>query len=384
VTHVAGVLNNLERFAAAPVFVTTDRVPTVRDGIETHVVVPGPDFCGYEEIPAIHFSGPLERAALALLAGRAVSFVYQRYALYNMAGAELALRLRAPFVLEYNGSEVWIARNWGRPLVYERLARRIENAVLAAAHLVVVVSRPIRDELVERGVPEARILVNPNGVDAERYSPGIDGSAVRRRLGLEGRRVLGFIGTFGRWHGAEVLADAFGLLMKRRPEWRESVRLLMVGDGLTRPETERRLLAQGVLDQVVLAGSVPQQEGAAHLAACDVLVSPHAPNADGSTFFGSPTKVFEYMAMGRGIAASNLGQIGEVLRHEETALLTTPGDAQSLAAACERLLDDAPLARRLGAAARRDVVARHTWTEHTRRMVEALAETLRAAPWAAS
>jgi glycosyltransferase involved in cell wall biosynthesis len=384
VAHVAGVLNNLGRFAAAPVFVTTDRVPTVSEGIETHLVLPGPDFCGYEEMPAIHFSKPLEHAALAAIAGRAVSFVYQRYALYNMAGAELALRLRAPFVLEYNGSEVWIARNWGRPLTYERLARTIEDALLAAAHLVVVVSRPIRDELVARGIPEARILVNPNGVDAERYSPEVDGSQVRRRHGLEGRRVLGFIGTFGRWHGAEVLADAFGRLLQRRPEWRDDVRLLIVGDGVTRPETERRLRGHGVLDQVVLTGSVPQHEGPAHLAACDVLVSPHAPNADGSTFFGSPTKVFEYMAMGRGIAASNLGQIGEVLRHEETALLTTPGDAQSLAAACERLLEDESLARRLGEAARRDVVARYTWTVHTRRIVEALAEALHTAPRAAS
>jgi glycosyltransferase involved in cell wall biosynthesis len=377
VAHVAGVLNNLERFAAPPIFVTTDSVPTVQERIETHLIVPGPDFCGYEEIPAIYFSGPLVEAALAALAGRTVSFVYQRYALYNTAGAALAPRLRAPFVLEYNGSEVWIARNWGRPLVYEGLARRIEDAVLAAAHLVVVVSRPIRDELVARGIPEARILVNPNGVDAERYAPTVDGSEVRRRLGLERRRVLGFIGTFGRWHGAEVLADAFGLLLERRPEWRDDVRLLMVGDGLTRAETERRLRAHGVFDRAVLTGSVPQQEGPAHLAACDVLVAPHAPNADGSTFFGSPTKVFEYMAMGRGIAASNLGQIGEVLRDEETALLTKPGDARSLAAACERLLDDAPLARRLGEAARRDVVLRHTWTEHTRRIVEALSSALR-------
>jgi glycosyltransferase involved in cell wall biosynthesis len=371
--HIAGVLNNLDRFAGPPVFVTTDLVPTVRPDIETHVVLPGPDFCGFEEIPAVHFSRPLARGARAALGGRRASFVYQRYALYNLSGLELAARLGVPFVLEYNGSEVWIGRNWGRPLRYERLASGIETMLLKAAHLVVVVSRPIRDELVGRGVPEERILVNPNGVDPERYSPAVDGAAVRRRYGLEGLRVVGFIGTFGRWHGAEVLAEAIVRLMARRPEWRRAVRLLLIGDGLTRPEVERHLLDHGLGDLAVLTGSVPQEDGPAHLAACDVLVSPHVRNADGTPFFGSPTKVFEYMAMGKGLVASNLDQIGEVLRHGETALLVEPGDAEALAAGIERLLADEPLARRLGEAARRAVLASHTWTEHTRRIVEALA-----------
>ena len=321
----------------------------------------------------MHFSRPLAGEALAALAGRPVSFVYQRYALYNLSGLELAARLGAPFVLEYNGSEVWIGRNWGRALQYERLASRIETELLKAAHLVVVVSRPIRDELVRRGVPEERILVNPNGVDPERYSPTVDGAAVRRQYGLESLRVVGFIGTFGRWHGAEVLADAFGRLMARRPEWRPTVRLLMIGDGLTRPAVERCLLDRQVRELVVLTGPVPQAAGPSYLAACDVLVSPHVRNADGTPFFGSPTKVFEYMAMGKGVVASNLDQIGEVLRHGETALLVEPGDADALAESIERLLADEPLSRRLGEAARRTVLASHTWTEHTRRIVEALA-----------
>ncbi len=370
--HIAGVLNNLERFGAKPVFVTSDRIPTVQPDIETHVVVPGSDFCGFEEIPAIHFSAQLVREAERALGGRRVSFVYQRYGLYNLAGLELALRCGVPFVLEYNGSEVWIGRHWGRGLRHERLAAHIEMALLRAADLVVVVSRPIHDELLRRGVQPERILVNPNGVDPERYSPTVDGSAVRRRHGLEGRRVLGFIGSFGRWHGTEVLADAYGRLLAERPAWRESVRLLMIGDGLTRPELEARLARHGVRDRAVLTGVVPQEEGPAHLAACDVLVSPHVRNPDGTPFFGSPTKVFEYMAMGRGIVASRLDQIGEILKHEETALLVEPGDVAALAAGMERLLADEPLARRLGEAARRDVVAHHTWAEHTRRIVEAL------------
>jgi glycosyltransferase involved in cell wall biosynthesis len=78
--------------------------------------------------------------------------------------------------------------------------------------------------------------------------------------------------------------------------------------------------------------------------------------------------------MGRGIVASRLDQIGEVLRHEETALLVEPGDVAALATGLARLLSDEALAKRLGAAARRDALARHTWHVHTRRIVEALRE----------
>ena len=91
---------------------------------------------------------------------------------------------------------------------------------------------------------------------------------------------------------------------------------------------------------------------------------------DGSEFFGSPTKLFEYMAMGKAIVASRLGQIGEVLDDEETALLIEPGDARQLADAILRLRDSPELRRRLGAAARRAAVEKHTWKQNAQRVID--------------
>jgi glycosyltransferase involved in cell wall biosynthesis len=379
VGHVAGVVNNLGAFAAPPVFVTSAPIPTVRPDIETHVVPPGPEFCGFEEVPPLHYNERVERRTLEVLGGRSPSFVYHRNAVYSFAGLALARRLGVPFVLEFNGSEVWVGRHWGRPLRFADTARQVESAVQRAADLVVVVSRPIRDELVAQGITPGTILVNPNGVDPERYSPAVDGASVRRRHCLEGRRVVGFIGSFGRWHGAEVLAEAFGRLLARRPEWRDSTRLFMIGDGATMPLVRECLARHGVGELAVLPGTVPQDEGPEHLAACDVLASPHVRNPDGTPFFGSPTKLFEYMAMGRGIVASDVDQIGEMLRHGETAWLVEPGDADALAAGLERLLSDPDLAGRLGEAARREAVTRHTWRDHTRRIVESLQRRCRQA-----
>lgn len=377
VGHVAGLVNQLGRFTSPPIFVTTDRIPTVDKAVETHVLRPIGRFRDFRELPSIEFNLGLDQRVVNLLGSRSPAFVYQRYSLNNYTGVKLARRCNVPFVLEYNGSEIWVARNWGNALKYEELSARIQSLNLAAADLVVVVSKAIREELVGQGVDSAKILVNPNGVDPDRYTPAVDGTAVRRRYGLEGKTVLGFIGTFGRWHGAEVLAEAFRQLLKVQPECRASVRLLMIGDGVMMPEVKRRLANSEAEAATIFTGLVPQEQGPEHLAACDILVSPHVPNPDGTPFFGSPTKLFEYMAMGKGIVASDLDQIGEVLSHELTAVLVRPADVKSLCEGMIVLIEDKERRARLGMAARQEVAARYSWDAHTARIMDKLAQLCR-------
>src|SRR4029079_18728725 len=130
------------------------------------------------------------------------------------------------------------------------------------------------------------------------------------------------------------------------------VRFLLVGSGSLHVEVEKRLEAEVAVRRVIFTGAVGHKRVPGLLDACDILVAPHVPLADGSEFFGSPTKIFEYMAMGKGIVASRLGQIGEVLVDGETALLVEPGDVEELKAAILKLVEDAELRRRLGTNAR--------------------------------
>jgi glycosyltransferase involved in cell wall biosynthesis len=149
---------------------------------------------------------------------------------------------------------------------------------------------------------------------------------------------------------------------------------LFVGDGSGMPRVREILADERMEDRATFTGLVPHDVAPSYLAACDILASPHVGNPDGTPFFGSPTKLFEYMAMGKGIVASDLDQIGEVLTHRRTAWMVKPGDPEDLAEGIVRLGKDATLRRALGDAARAEAVARYTWTAHVERILRKMIE----------
>src|SRR6266849_2122773 len=288
-----------------------------------------------------------------------IDLIYQRYGRFTWAGVESSLRTGAPLFLEYNGSEVWIGKHWDMSGMIP-LLERFERLNLDAAARIFVVSEVERRNLLRNGIADEKIVVNPNGVDTEKFRPDIGGAVVRRELGVSEDEVLaGFVGTFGPWHGVLTLAEAIALLPDDC-----GVRFLLVGAGRLRDEVERMVRSAGKAERVIFAGHVEHERVPALLDACDILLSPHVPLEDGSEFFGSPTKLFEYMSMGKGIIASRLGQIGEVLADEETALLVEPGNASQLADAILRLSRSRELRESLGAAARARAVSRHTWKQN--------------------
>jgi len=294
-----------------------------------------------------------------------VDLIYQRYGRFTWAGVENSLRTGAPLFLEYNGSEVWIGKHWDMSGMIP-LLERFERLNLDAAARIFVVSEVERRNLLRNGIADEKIVVNPNGVDTEKFRPDIGGAVVRRELGVsEDEALAGFVGTFGPWHGVLTLAEAIALLPDDC-----GVRFLLVGAGRLRDEVERMVRSAGKAERVIFAGHVEHERVPALLDACDILLSPHVPLEDGSEFFGSPTKLFEYMSMGKGIIASRLGQIGDVLANEETALLVEPGDAGQLADAILCLGRSRELRESLGAAARRVAGERHTWKHNAAHVLD--------------
>lgn len=374
VAHTSGVVNGLRDNGVDLSVVSTDRLFGVAEDEGFSLLAPRYDGRAVIKGAAeLAYNDEIITAIDSDVASGRYDFVYQRSSYMNYAGAAMSVRHGLPFVCEFNGPLRWVGENWDREFdLLGSLSERIETLMLNAADIVVVVSDVVRDLAVERGVAPERVLVNPNGVDTDVYRPDIDASELRASFGLKDKVVLGFIGTFGEWHGADKLAEAYVRLRTERPDLAGRVHLLMVGNGPTRARAQAIVEKAGAGQAATFTGLVPQAEGPRYLAASDILVSPHVQNPDGSRFFGSPTKLFEYMSMGRGIVASDLDQIGEVLAHEKTALMVKPGQVRELAIGMARLIDDAPLRDRLGRAARAAALERHTWRAHTARIMAAL------------
>ncbi len=366
-SHIAGMAGAAVDLGHRVRFVANDRLPGI-DHVRMPVDVVGPSarFGSIRELFEIWNSLRFTVGAWHHARRAPVDLIYQRYNRFNWTGVALSALLGRPLCLEFNGSEVWVARNWD-PVGQRRLLAAVERLNLRAANRIAVVSEVLAEELEREGVPRSRVVVNPNGADPDRFRPGVGGARVRLELGLDGRMVAGFVGTFGPWHGVEVLAEAIARLPRDR-----DVAFLLVGDGDLRPAVERRLDEAGARDRAILTGRVAHDDVPAYLDACDVLLSPHVEMPDGSAFFGSPTKLFEYMAMAKPIVASRLGQIGDVIEDGLSGLLVPPGDVDALVAALTRLADDAAFRGRLGQGARDAVLASYTWRRNAERVVDAL------------
>jgi glycosyltransferase involved in cell wall biosynthesis len=315
------------------------------------------------EAPALGYNFEFAKGVRKHLdSGAPPQFFYQRHFRFSIAGALLSTRLKVPLILEYNGSEAWIAVHWD-PNPLRSWIRLCEEVTLRCAARIIVVSEALRAELLERGVRADRIRVNPNAVDANYFCPGRGRETGRRQLAVEPDEVLiGFVGSFSLWHGIEILQQAIIRLLSTSLPCR--LRFILMGDGLLHGEMRSALAAYESTGEVIFTGPLPREKVAEYLDASDILVSPHIPMPDGSRFFGSPTKLFEYMAMGKGIVASRLEQLAEVLEHDRTAWLITPGNVDELADAILRLALDRTKREALGSAARRAVMERHSWSHN--------------------
>ena len=365
-SHIKGVVKALEALGVQVEVISNDLIAGFDHAEDRFTVIPPESVGGTRAQFDIHNNLVFTRGAVPLVERAQPDFIYQRYARFSWAGVAAAIRTQRPLFLEYNGSEVWVGRHWDRVGRLD-LLERYERLNLDAAARIFVVSDVERRNLEARGVLAEKIVVNPNGVDVERFQPGVGGREARRELGLKDDDVVaGFVGTFGPWHGVEKLAEAIKSIPADVP-----VRFLLVGSGSLHTEVEKKLETEVGVGRVIFTGAVAHERVPAVLDACDILVAPHVPLADGSEFFGSPTKVFEYMAVGKAIVASRLGQIGDVLADRETALLVEPGNVSALTARIVELVESEELRAQLGAKAREVAVENYTWKHNAQRVLEA-------------
>ena len=251
---------------------------------------------------------------------------------------------KKPYVLTFSADPILEAEYVGAPLrgLHKQVAARQAAFTYREADQILCVSKPAKQHLVDNWqVPPEKINVMPNGVDIELFGQSFDPEPIRQEWGLGDGPVISFVGGFQKWHGLENLVESFCQIQDMVP----TARLFLVGDGPYREILDQKIKASHVQDKVVITGFLPQERVPEMLSVADITVLPY-PKLPQDLWF-SPLKLYEYMAAGKTIVASNSGQIGEVIEDGETGVLTEPGNVFELTNALKVLLGNEQERRRL-------------------------------------
>lgn len=321
-THFLGIARAAQRAGNKVTAISTESVPfNSDDEYSSHApIIPPTTYITPRELN--HFGAHfyfLNRAKEELKDFRGV--IYQRVSAGNFLGVELSRRFHLPLIAEFNGSEIWLSRNWGTPYVFLKAVEKTEQLMLQHAHMVVVVSQPLKQQLIDRGIDADRIVIVKNGFDATKSLDDqrrIESRArLRNQLGIDHNAVVFcFVGTFGPWHGVHDLAKSVARFYSiyGDTELASKARFILIGDGVGRDAVEAIVHKEIDAKQIILTGAVKPELINEYLAASDVCLLPTISNKDGTEFFGSPTKLFEYMGAGKAVIATEVGQAKEILQ----------------------------------------------------------------------
>ncbi len=237
-----------------------------------------------------------------------------------------------------------------------RLTRALETHALRQADAVTTICEGLRRDIVARGIPADKITVIPNAVDIDKFAVGgVADQDLKTKLGLQGARLIGFIGSFYAYEGLDILLRAVPALTAERPD----LRVLLVGGG---PEDARlRQLAKdlNIVDKVVFTGRVPHEQVQMYYDLLDVLVYPRLSMR--LTDLVTPLKPLEAMAQGRVLAASDVGGHQELIVDGKTGVLFKADDPQALAVKVGGLIDAQAEWPALRAAGRQFVESERNW-----------------------
>jgi Glycosyltransferase len=288
--------------------------------------------------------------AAALSAEGPFDFVYERHALFAHAAMEWAAATGVPGALEVNA-----------PLIEEQIRHRslarlpeaqaVTRRAMISADQVLAVSNAVADYA--RGFGARSPHVVPNAVNPARFAEPAQ---------FEGPFTVGFLGTLKPWHDVATLVDAMALLVRLEPQ----ARLLIVGDGPEREALTHQVAEFGLSGCTEFTGALPAKSVPEQLRRMHVGTAPYRGS---DPFYFSPLKLYEYMAAGLPVVASRVGTLDTVVAEARTGRLVPPDDPEALARTLANLAQSPQALRKMGATARHDVLAHHTWDRVAERVL---------------
>jgi len=286
-----------------------------------------------------------------------VELIYERYSLFMFASVWWAKRHQVPIILEINDS---CLVHRVRHLFFQRIARAIESWIFSNATGLVFISSRFQQVAKEAYPNIAPSLVSPNAADLDQFVLNDEAAlALRQKLQVEDKVVVGYVGAFVHWHGIDWFVDLIAERLKDYP----NVVLLLVGDGVCYPSIKQRIADAGAEQQIILPGRVAHDQVPSYLAAMDFGILPD------SNDYGSPMKLFEFMAMAKGMVAPDFTPIAEVVADGETSWLFKANDRQACVERVLALCSQVEEQQRVGQQARRYIERERQWRHNAEQLL---------------
>jgi glycosyltransferase involved in cell wall biosynthesis len=286
--------------------------------------------------------------------------IYERYSLFMVAGVLVAKFRGIPIVLEINDSTL-VERV--RPLYYKKLATSIEKWIIKNATGLVFISTEFKKIIEKEYGTIPASVVSPNGANIKDFSSEkFDSRTLKQSLGIENKVICGYVGAFNPWHGLEWFVDIIIPRLKEKP----NLVLLLVGDGISYNKIKTVVEEFGADAQVCMPGRIAHSQVPEYIAAMDYAVLPD------SNIYGSPMKLFETMAMGKGMVVPAFPPIEEVIENDHTSWIFPAGQHHACVEKVLQLADHPEQLQRVGNNARDYIIQNRQWRHNAEQLLSLL------------
>lgn len=288
--------------------------------------------------------------------------VYERNEYMQDKGTLLCRTTGVRHFLEVNSPAVDEMRDFEGPSFLHFLGHRKERNKLKSTSRIFTVSSAMRDYLIKKYHISSDIVVNPNCINPQKEKADLTKAAeIRDELGIQNRKIVGFVGSIFPYHGVDKLIDAFEIFREKHPDWF----LLIVGGGALKDDLENAAQKKLPSSDFLFTGKVPHALVMNYISLFDIAVMP------ASNWYGSPIKVLEYGVMQKPVVAPDNGPLRDIIIHRETGYLTkeTPEDISN---ALAELASDENFANILGKRFYREIMENLTWEKQTQKILSFL------------
>ncbi|WP_277209337.1 glycosyltransferase family 4 protein [Isoptericola croceus] len=285
-------------------------------------------------------------------------------ALKEKTGIPLVYEFRSFFESTWTSNQAYAERG-------ENFQRRraVEAMCLDAADIVITLGAAMRDELINMGCREDKIVIIPNGADIELFSPRPRSTALCTQLGIDDLPTFGYVSNMDHLReGQETLIEAAAVLKARGRDFK----CLLVGGGARREVLERLANERGVAQNIVFTGPVDHGSIEEYYGLIDVFVVPRADER--AARLVTPLKPFEAMAMAKPIVVSGLPALEEIVDPPTRGLSFPVGDSEELASQIEVLFESDELRHEMGKAGLEWLTANRQWYMNGTRYMDAYSQ----------